>query len=241
MGSSDNQNHRFLSLTGVIIDLDYVLTTIYPEIKQLKNKYFKHHPDEPIIFHRKEIINMRPPFHVLKDENIKNDFNKDLLCLLGKWDYTVITVCIDKKRHKDTYHVWRYDPYHYCLAMMLERYCLYLERKKEKGDVMAESRGGKADMRLKKSFKNIYEKGTEFIESSRFHNVFTSKELKVKPKINNISGLQLADLIAHPSRNEILLEQSLISELAPFCKKIVKILQNKYDRNDKIIYGKKFI
>ena len=53
------------------------------------------------------------------------------------------------------YRTWRYDPYHYCLAVMLERYVLFLERTKGIGDIMAESRGGKEDNRLK-DFPNKY-------------------------------------------------------------------------------------
>ncbi|HOE62589.1 MAG TPA: DUF3800 domain-containing protein [Candidatus Sumerlaeota bacterium] len=66
LNSSDNPNHRFLSLTGIIIQLDYVQKTIYPEMEDLKNRYFFSHPDEPIILHRKEILNAYPPFDVLR-------------------------------------------------------------------------------------------------------------------------------------------------------------------------------
>lgn len=38
--SSDNPNHRFLSLTGVIISLDAVKDVIHPEMESLKTKYF---------------------------------------------------------------------------------------------------------------------------------------------------------------------------------------------------------
>lgn len=42
LGSSDNPIHRFLSLTGVIIDLDFISKLLYPEIESLKSKYFGH-------------------------------------------------------------------------------------------------------------------------------------------------------------------------------------------------------
>jgi len=59
--SSDNTDHRFLSLTGVIFDLDYVNKVLFPEIELLKRNFFGSHPDEPIILHRKEIIvSLRP-------------------------------------------------------------------------------------------------------------------------------------------------------------------------------------
>jgi hypothetical protein len=80
------------------------------------------------------------------------------------------------------------------------------------------------------------------VEAEQFHRALTSKQLKVKPKANNISGLQLADLIAHPSRNEILANQNLLDrDLAPFAKQVIEILQTKYDRVGKRVYGKKFL
>jgi hypothetical protein len=44
------------------------------------------------------------------------------------------------------YQVWRYDPYYYCLALLLERFTFFLEQRNAVGDVLAESRGGKEDM-----------------------------------------------------------------------------------------------
>ena len=72
--------------------------------------------------------------------------------------------------------------------------------------------------------------------------MLTSKQLKVKPKANNISGLQLADLIAHPSRNEILKEQGFLEkEFSLFVQEVIKILQKKYDRHEGRMFGKKFL
>ena len=75
--SSDNPIHRFLSLTGVIIDIDYVSGTLYRELESLKSKYFDSHPDDPIILHRKEIINALYPFEVWKNSRIRNHFDAD--------------------------------------------------------------------------------------------------------------------------------------------------------------------
>lgn len=242
--SSDNPNHRFLSLTGVILELDYVGKVVHPQLEDLKTKYFRHHPDDPIIFHRKEIVNKKPPFEILRDQAICKKFDKDLLNFLQEWEYIVVSVCIDKKRHRDTYSVWRYDPYHYCLMVLMERFMFFLRQKNCMGDAMAESRGGKEDRRLKDSFHRLMEKGTDFVDPTKFQAVFTSRQLKVKNKANNIAGLQIADLLAHPSRNEILAEQGLLEkDLAPFAQHIIQILQNKYyQRAGRIAgYGKKFI
>jgi len=242
IASSENPLHRFLSLTGVIIDLDYVKTVLHTQVEQLKTDYFGSHPDEPVIFHRKEMLGAKNPFTTLREPHVRNRFDNDILQLIDSWDFIVISVCLDKQSHKETYQVWRYDPYHYCLAILLERYMFFLEYNQVIGDIMAESRGGKEDERLKQSFSRLWQKGTEYIKPERFHNVFTSKQLKVKPKANNISGLQLADLIAHPSRNEILQENGLLDRpLPPFGKKVIEILKNKYYQKGGCVFGKKFI
>jgi len=244
LNSSDNENHRFLSLTGVIVELGHIKNAVWPQLEELKVKYFSSHPDDPVILHRKDIINSKYPFRALRDPQLRHAFDKELLQLLSSWQYNVITVCIDKKEHKEKYTVWQYDPYHYCLTVMLERYVSFLEMCSSSGDALSESRGTKEDRRLKNAFSHFWGVGTDYIASSRVKNVLTSKELKVRQKKENISGLQLADLLAHPSRNEILREQNLlIRSFPPFAEEIVCILQLKYLRKSGRIqgWGKKFL
>jgi hypothetical protein len=240
--SSDNPNHRFLSLTGVIIELEYVLHILNPQMESLKQRYFAAHPDEPVILHRKEMIQHKPPFEPLRDPGIAAAFDHELLAFLRKWEYTVITVCLDKKKHRETYSVWRYDPYHYSLSILLERFNFWLNRHEGEGDIMAESRGGKEDRRLKDSFARLWAHGTEYVPPDQFQKSFTSRQLKVKSKSLNISGLQLADLIAHPSRSEILYANELLGRsLGSFAKKVIEILKEKYDQAGGRIFGKKYI
>ena len=107
---------------------------------------------------------------------------------------------------------------------------------------MAESRGGLEDKRLKASFERLWANGTEYLPSELFQKVLTSRQLKVKLKANNVSGLQLADLFAHPSRNEILQEQGLLDKpIAPFAKRVIQILARKYDQEGGRVFGKKFL
>jgi len=57
-----------------------------------------------------------------------------------------------------------------------------------------------------------------------------------------VSGLQLADLLAHPSRNEILRDSNLPTcKVAPFAEEIIRILQSKYYQRNGKIYGKKML
>ncbi len=198
LGNSGNDNHRYLCLTGVVFNLDYVKTTLTPDIEALKSKYFDSHPDEPVILHRKEMINKKHPFKILAHPKVEEKFNEEFLALLDKWEFKTITVLIDKLEHQKKYSTWRYDPYHYCMAIIFERFHLRLIEANITGDMMFESRGGKEDMRLKESYSKIFSRGTEWIDPKSIEKTITSKELKIKPKSANISGLQVADLLAYP-------------------------------------------
>jgi hypothetical protein len=244
LDSSDDPNHRFLSLTGVIAELGHVERVIHPQMEALKRSFFRSHPDEPVILHRRELIQANHPFEPLRDASIRKQFDHQLLTLLESWQYVVISVCLDKKKHKETYTVWRYDPYHYCLAVMLERYAFLLQRRGSQGDVMAESRGGREDRRLKDSFTRLWERGTDYVAPDLFRLTLTSKQRKVKAKTNNIAGLQLADLIAHSCRDEILNENGLLEKvLTPFSTQVIEVLQGKYNQLGGRVagIGKKFI
>ena len=232
-------NERFLSLSGVVIEREHLKNVIKPEMEELKSR-FQSDPDEPVIFHRKEIINFRGPFRILRDKNVRKWFDKSLLSALKDWQYTVITVIIDKLEHKQQYQTWQFHPYHYCIQVLLERFILFLRENDGTGDAMVESRGGAEDDKLKKSYSRLFERGTDFISAKEWQSRLSSGQLKVKPKSANISGLQLADLIAHPSRTSILVERNLLEPSGEnFGMEIAKILEEyKYRRNaDGQIWG----
>jgi hypothetical protein len=235
MDHADDPNQRFLALTGVILESEYNTSTLQTEMDAIKRQFFQQDPDIPVIFHRKEMVNRRPPFHILRDAKIEKQFNQSLLDGMEHWEFQVITVALDKRAHRDQYATWRYHPYHYCMAVMLERFILFLHYGNHRGDVMVESRGGKEDEKLKESYRRLYHDGTDNIPVERWQERLSSKELKVKPKSADIAGLQLADLIAHPSRREILLANKLITdERDTFGDRICAILQKeKYLRSPK--------
>lgn len=242
----EEQGKRYLGLVGVAFETEYYRNTFQPMLEGFKQKHFPHNPDDPITLHREDIINKRGVFSRLLDKEKEDAFNQDFLYMLKDAQYMLITVVIDKKSHIDRYNAAALHPYHFCLAAILERYCGFLNYYNTEGDVMAESRAAKEDIKLKEAYKEVYNSGTLQRDSSFFQNVLTSKEIKIKQKTANIAGLQLADLIAHPSKNEVLAENGKI-EICDgiFGVEICKRISNKYNRRmpDGIVegYGKKFL
>lgn len=200
-------------------------------MEALKQKHFPHSPDEPIILHRTDIINCKGPFWRLRDAEAKAAFDHDLIDFLKDESYHVITVVIDKKAHFDRYGTAAFHPYHYCLTALLERYCSFLNFFHQGGDVMVESRGGREDHQIKEAYRTAYWGGMQLRMPEFFQRVLTSKEIKLKSKTANIAGLQIADLLAYPSKQEILAIEGRIPQPGEvFGKLVTEILQDKYNR-----------
>jgi len=106
----DDPNERFLGLTGVILESSHVRDVVKPEMDRIKTEFFQTDPDEPVIFHRKALVNKSRAFRVLHDRHTERAFNRRILTALTKWQYRVATVVIDKLAHRDRYTVWRFEP-----------------------------------------------------------------------------------------------------------------------------------
>jgi hypothetical protein len=127
---------------------------------------------------------------------------------------------------------------------MLERYCGFLSFHGATGDVMAESRGGKKDALLKQAYSELYNYGSYYRRPPFFQKVLTSKEIKLKPKIANIAGLQLADLLACPLKKELLRKEKCISSTCSsdfeinLCRNVARKFNRRFLTGQVSGYGK---
>jgi hypothetical protein len=231
--ASNDPKQRYLSLTGVVFDLEYHDTTVTQLVERLKQRHFSPRADgQPLVFHRKELVNGNYPFNALQDQERKKEFDEHLLWLLQRLDYVVLSTTIDKLEHLNHYTVWHHHPYHYCQEVLLERYAMWLNRRGERGDVFAESRGRREDFLLKKAFRFIYSNGTQHMRKADFQACLSQGDVKLYRKTANLAGLQLADLIAHPSFKVMMSKKNRQALPANFGGKIGKILEeSKYDRS----------
>ena len=230
-GKLEDIGRQYLCLLGIIIDQEIYRSDFYPSFEKLKQTHFPHNPDEPLILHRSDIINKRGAFGRLADPDKERMFNTDLLNFLAHGEYRIIGVVIDKKSHIKRYGSAAYHPYHYCLAALLQRYCGFLNFYNAQGDVMAENRGGTEDTKLKEAYCLLHSTGTQFRDRQFFQKALTSREIKLKPKSSNIAGLQVADLLAYPVKQKILMENSVISTLYDFNKEICGVIHSKYNHH----------
>lgn len=235
MKPSADPQHNFLSLTGVIIHREHVRDVLNPVFADIKRRYARCDPDQPVVFHRKDLMQSLYPFRGLLEPEIRAAFDAELLRVLEDLEFEVITVVIDKAAHVERYGDWAHHPYHYCLQVLVERYAMHLNGVGAKGDVMAEARGKKEDAALAEVFRFAFEHGTVKLSNVDHQRALTSRELKIKRKTDNISGLQLADIVAHPSLKAMQHRREGKAMKEDFSAKVADILERKKYRR---MYGK---
>jgi hypothetical protein len=178
MKSSSDPNERYLGLTGVIMTIDYAEGNFAKALDEIKKQVFGRCD---FCLHRREILNRKPePFTMLNAEGRREQFDNLILGLIEQSKYRVFTVVIDKREHRAKYAVWHFQPYHYCMTVMLERYVRWLDRINATGDVLAESRGKKENKQLSKAYRRIYTRGTDHVPDRLFNARLTSAEIKLK-------------------------------------------------------------
>lgn len=237
---------RYLGLVGIIVNKESYDTSFRPNLNELKRKHFYYDPDRPIILHRNDIIYKKGPFWRFRSQEFKDVFNQNILEFLKTENYLIISVVIDKKNHIERYGDFAFHPYHYCLTAIMERYCGWLNYFNKKGDIIAESRGNREDNLLNDAFLEVFKNGTQFRDSNFFTKSLIADNIHFAKKDSNSAGLQIADLLAYPTKQEILIDNNVIDKTSyGFNDSIRKVIKDKYNRNlftNKIVgYGKVFI
>lgn len=232
--SIDDMNN-FLTLAGVIIEKDNYLKIAY-ELNKLKNDLFDYDLDNNnIILHKEDIYNSRKGFEKLRDPDYREKFNQSLLNFLKRIDFTLIAVMINKKSRCNKKGLETCDHYEIGLETLLKRYVMFLQENNSRGDVLLEARDKGQDKFVKNRYKHIYENGTRKtgnvidLKPQVYQKFLSSKEIKIKPKNNNIIGTQIADILVSPMRNWMLNNYENIQNKNSynFSKKLFDTIKNK--------------
>ena len=227
----DDPSHRYLALLGVWFRQadDYV--AFADDLERFKRAIFGPRPDRPVVLHRSDIMNRKGCFGALCNPQVRKRFDAGLLEVINKARFKMVCVIIDKQTHITRY-ASPFHPYHYCLAAMLDRYSGWLNYKNCVGDVIAESRGREEDMQLEQAYQRVYESGTLMFSHEHHQKALTSKDIKMKSKIANIAGLQVADILAHPVKQALLFEKDKIADpCETFGRQIYEVVEAKFNVN----------
>lgn len=228
----DDPAHRYLALLGVWFKQESY-NPFADDLERFKRDIWGPRPDKPVILHRSDIVNRKGAFGVLREVDVRAKFDRGLLDLVGRAQFRMACVLIDKQAHLDKY-TSPFHPYHYCLAAMLDRYSGWLNFKNAVGDVMAESRAREEDLQLAQAYRRVYESGTLMFGHERHQRALTSRDIKIQPRSANIPGLQLADVLAHPARQACLAEKGCVPPIGNvFGEKVMRAVEGKFNVHER--------
>lgn len=223
----ENPWHKYLALLGVWFRRRPDYETFAEGLTAIKRDVFNIDSDSRLVLHRSEIKGRKGRFGVLKDEAKDKLFCERLIRLVDESAFTMVAVIIDKPAHKARYECPMH-PYHYSMTALAERYGFWLSEHATTGDAMVEARGKREDKDLMAIYRSVATNGTRYLKANTAERVFTSKELKSIPKNHDIPGLQLADMLAHPMKNEALVERDLIPSHGGFARELAAAARPKY-------------
>ena len=127
---------------------------------------------------------------------------EELSELMQSLPYDLFVVGIRKTRLWERY-ACPDNPYQLALKFVMERlvYCME-QRSQVTLPLIVEGRGKNEDNELKATFYDLTNHGTDYVAKERFQQ--RRFPLEFHDKRENIVGIQLADLCAHPSARKIL-------------------------------------
>ena len=182
-------------LTFCVFKKHHYCNVVLPAMCAFKMKYWGHNN---IILHEMDIRHKKKTEYIfLNQPKIYKEFMNDIAHIMTKLEFFHITTIIDKTEIKDTLH--ENNIYELALLFCMEQLHVQLmpSQRHKKVEIIVESRGKKEDNELELEFRRILigqqktlATKTDFQDIEYNFNIHEKKE--------NITGLQISDLIARP-------------------------------------------
>ena len=170
------------------------------EFNRFKLRYFNH---EGINLHSRDIRLANGPFSLLLNSAVRPRFMEELSVMMERLPFTLFISAIHKTQHQQQRGGDAENPYELALTFALEGLVHFLEAAGETHlPIVAEARGKREDNSLEQVFYRLMARGTESVTAERFKRL--DCPLAFQSKKNNIVGVQIADLCAHPCARHIL-------------------------------------
>jgi hypothetical protein len=177
-------------LAFCIFEKEAYRTIAVPSIQSLKFEFWGH---DCAILHSHEIRKARGDFNILLNPHTRAHFIDRVNDVMAALPMTVIAAVIDKPRHVRRYREPN-NPYEIALAFCMERLQRWLAEQRQDdrlSHVIVERHGKTEDEALELEFRRIAA-GRNL--TGRMPNL----DIRFMDKKHDSTGLQIADLVAHP-------------------------------------------
>ena len=187
-------------LSAVIVERTAYVERIIPALGALKMQFWTH---EGVNLHSREIRKALGPFSFMQIPEQRGRFLDGITRLVAEMPFTLFVAGIQKDRHVERYGKAATNPYELALEFMLERLVHFLGQLGEAElPCVVEGRGKNEDEQLERVFYRVMSGGTRYRPREQFQKL--TCPLVFRSKRDNIAGIQLADLCAHPCARHVL-------------------------------------
>src|SRR5687768_1083740 len=100
MGERSLKQSPYFGLCGCFVELDQYRSQLIPQLDGVKSKFWGDDPDFRVCFHREDIVGKKGPFAILKDADVRHNFNLAMNTLYRTVEFKVVTVVVDKCAHR---------------------------------------------------------------------------------------------------------------------------------------------
>jgi hypothetical protein len=193
--SINPQNPVFVLVFAIFKKHDYVASVV-PEIQKLKFDYWGH---DSVVLHGHDIRKRTGDFNILLNSTRREPFLARISAVLEAMPVKIIAAAIDKSKHVKQY-TDPANPYAMALTFCMERLQWWLKDQhalEHTTHVVVECRGKAEDQLLELEFRRIADG----------HNALgkmPNLDIRFMDKKHNSTGLQVADLIAHPIARHVI-------------------------------------
>jgi hypothetical protein len=202
-------------------------------LDELKIKYFGR---SDMILHTAEFLrpkkNPNSVYYPLHNDEKRSTFFKDLENLIQQIDFEIIAIAVSKLDHLEHYGEAAQDPYLLSIKPLVENVCASYQELglNEPIDFIAESREKTLNGQLLNTYDSLKYLGTRLLVAADIAKMirFYTPVLKV----DNIAGLQLADLTVTPIGRRLLNRKQYLD---------YNIIEHKFRKNSPIKVPKDWI
>jgi len=189
----------FVLSTVIFERVDYV-NVVVPALTRLKLRFWSH---EGVNLHSRDIRKQLGDFAFLRQAPTRQEFLDAMNELIQSIPFALFITAVNKRSHLDKHGPSAHNPYEWTLGFTLRRMLDFLRHHNEEAlPIIAESRGFNEDSSLAKTF--FAELTPDMARLSKWQFDSTPHPPIFRKKSDNIAGLQVADLCAHPCARKML-------------------------------------